>query len=214
MQFQYKNYEVRPIVYSNYCYTTDEKILVKMYDYLEKSKRLYKVFYDGSVYDLQSWLTFLKTPGISALYCVDNNTKQIVHFAWLTHSILKAYYGHHCSFGKIKKDAVNAIFKFWAGVPDGNGTGPAIDIIIGSTPKSMTEAIKFTKVFGYKEVGVIPRICRMLYENDYYDDAVITYLDLHEYVKKLDEKNDKYIKEQEKQEMGCKDKKKNKGKKK
>ena len=120
------------------------------------------LFYDGSVVDDESFLSFMTISGNFPALVLDDQGNPVL-IAWLNGFSSGVAQCHFCAIGPFRRGASKALLNYWMSLEaDGK---PLLHTIIGITPAPYEAAWKAAKCAGFKILGEIPGICNMAYEH-------------------------------------------------
>lgn len=159
--------------------TVSPAYLAGIFEEMKRQDKVRYAFYDGSVFDEQSWFQFLFQNGNLPVLVVDLKDR-CQFFAWLnSFDNIGSARVHFCFLGDRYDRRIHKVVKaYWETFRDDDGE-PLFRTLIGLTPESFTDALRLSKIIGFTPVGTIPGICEMSYEGARREGGVITYLELH-----------------------------------
>jgi hypothetical protein len=137
------------------------------------------VFYDGYVNSVETWMAFIHSPANLAILIHTVDDPRACCVAWLNSFSGHFAFAHFCVLGKPEPGLGELVLQFWANLKNDAGK-PFYDLILGLIPHSNQKAQRFVERLGFEEVGVIPKVCTMVYE-DRKEPGVLYHFDLGRY---------------------------------
>jgi hypothetical protein len=169
-------YQLWPLVVENGVCNVPDEILIAVWRKMAIEGKAQKVFYDGHVFNDESWLAFMKSPNNLPVFVMDTVRVKMVFLAWLNNIEDTHALAHFCPLWRFRREAIQMVLDFWKSFKGQDGK-PLFDIILGTTPETNPEAVAFVKRFGFQEIGTIPKLCNDIY-NSVKCGGVITCLEL------------------------------------
>ena len=153
----------------NWQYSLSDETLIGIWKKIEEEEKVDKLFYDGSIRDIQGWLNFIKGNNVFFIIVWDSINKKIVHIAWLKDTFDYCAWIHHCSIGKYQRGVWEAVKSHWQ--------KSSLKLLLGLTPIANKPAVKMLRIAGFKIVGEIPWVCNMAYLGERVP-GIISYFEL------------------------------------
>ncbi len=156
-------YIAYPVVKQHGSCNVADDVIARIYSMVESAGVIEKVWFEGTVYDLDSFSRWFKNPNIYQTLVVDTQNLNICFLAWLTHCQEGTAQGHFCSLGRYRRGMAECALDFWRKLrqPDGE---PFFRVIIGITPQENTQALRLVRLLGFTELSPsIPKICKDFY---------------------------------------------------
>lgn len=163
-------YAIWPICKTDDGWSVPDELLIKLWQQMVDEGRAARLFYTGTVTNGGEWVEWLKDSRNLPIMVMDSREMKIACVAWLNNVDRGCAQIHFCMLGPPATGiGINAL-EYYSRFPD-------LHVIVGVTPEEYTTAIRYAKRIGFKEVGVIPNMLQMKYENRRMG-AVITYYEV------------------------------------
>ena len=148
-----------------------DKLLEQIYQELVSEQRDKIVFYGGGIDNFEQFIKYLKTKHNHFVFVVDAEEKKFVFIAWLNNIQARSAFCHFFAMGKYtyRKEIGELVIQYW------KSTNVPI-VLIGIIPEINKTAIKLAKELGFVELGTIPCLCNIFYEERVAGGTVLYYL--------------------------------------
>jgi hypothetical protein len=163
-------YVLWPIFMADTGWSVPDELLVKLWQQMVDEGRAASLFYDGRIKDEADWIAWLKDPRNYPVIVMDAREKKISCISWLNNMEMGAAQIHFCMYGHPHPGIGIKSLEYFSRFP-------GLRVIVGVTPEEYTTAIRYAKRIGFKEVGRIPNMLHMEYENRRMG-AVVTYYEV------------------------------------
>lgn len=148
-----------------------DRFLSEIFMKLQKQDKIQKTWYDGSVQTEADFRAFLQGKGNFPVFVFDDQDRP-VFLAWLNNLGPIFAQAHFCGIAPFRRGMAKAVLEYWFSMK-GNGQ-PFLQLLIGVTPATHTEAIRLLKIVGFTVVGTIPKLC-YIRSRDEFVPGVISY---------------------------------------
>ena len=146
----------------------DELLSALWWEMVDKGKHR-QLFYNGAIRDDAGWIGWVKDPDNYVVLVVDQRRVKVACVAWINHAVDGAALAHFCMLGLPRVEIGKTVLKYWSALP-------GIHVLVGFTPETNTGAVRYAKSIGFKESGLIPAMCNMVYEGRRVGAVVTAYL--------------------------------------
>jgi hypothetical protein len=151
-------YVLWPICKTADGWSVPDELFIKLWQQMVEEGRAAKLFYGGTVTDEYGWIDWLKDPKNFSVIVMDAREKKIAAVGWLNNFERGTAQIHFCFYGFPHPGAGIKVLEYYSKFP-------GLHVIVGITPEEYTTAIRYAKRIGFKEIGVIPNMLQMAYEN-------------------------------------------------
>lgn len=123
-----------------------------------ESGRVQATFYNGYIRTFDDWLSWVKSPSNIVVLVADSTSKNISVVAWLNNVSEGAAQAHFCFLNGLPRPEIGKmVLSYWS-------VFPGLHVIIGLTPESHPEAVRYAGMIGFEIQGTIPSFCNLAYE--------------------------------------------------
>ena len=162
-----KDLTLWPLVRYEDKWSVPDVLLLNIWEGLIDNKRHEMLFYDGTVKTGWEWLQYTKSPHQFVTFVVNEKEREFIGMGWLSNIQQGTAEAHFCFFKKYISGAGEMVIGFW-------NERMSLNLIYGYTPESYTTVLKLLKKWGFKQLGIMPNYCNMVYKNTR-EGAMISY---------------------------------------
>jgi hypothetical protein len=174
-----KRFTIMPYVFSveNEQWSIPDSIMAEVWDHMCLEKKAEVVFWGGGITNTHEFLKFMKEDKNFPLLVIDVVSLVPVMVAWLNGIEMNHAIGHFCSLEKYDPEMAKTIIEFWKNLekPDHS---KMFNVLLGFIPETNDKAIKNAIRIGFTNLGTIPGMCSMAYNNNIIVGASVLYYDL------------------------------------
>ena len=150
-------------------WSVPDEILAGLWAQMCQSGKAMRLFYNGTVRTVDEWISWLKEPSNIVVLVADALNKKIACVAWLNNAREGSAQVHFCMLGMPRAEIGVMALNYWASL------GP-LYVIVGITPESYTDAIRYAEKIGFKKKGEVTNLCNMVYEGRRESGVITEYL--------------------------------------
>lgn len=152
-------------------YSIPDKLLLDIWNDIVAEGRNKIAFYGGGIETFKDFIAYLTKPTNHFVFIADTEKKKIVFMAWMNNIQGKTAFVHFCGIGHgTYRHAIGRlVLDYWERMN-------IFDVVMATIPETNTTALKLIKPLGFVEIGTIPMLCHLHYENKTVGGVVSYYL--------------------------------------
>ena len=153
------NYAIIPYADNEGLWPLDNAVLERAWSLLVAQDKVRSTFYDGSITTAEEFIEYLQKPSNYPTFMWNLTTGYPALLGWFN-SLKDANCQAHfvCFDGSNPIKAGRELLEWWS-------SWDMIRNVIGVTPESNENAVRYIQLLGFQVMGTVPDFCDLVYEN-------------------------------------------------